>query len=146
MTKGQAAPEVEYTYIQARVLCQQMGETPELVPVLFGLWRFYIARPQFQMTREIGETLLRLAQHADDPTLAVIAHYALGTTWLFLGPLSAARTHLEEGIALYTPAQRLVSVFRIGVDLGVGCRAYAAWTLWLLGYPQQALARIHRVI
>src|SRR4029453_17565097 len=66
MTKGQAAPEVEYTYIQARVLCQQMGETPELVPVLFGLWRFYIARPQFQRTREIGEALLRLVQHADD--------------------------------------------------------------------------------
>ena len=135
MTKGQAAPEVEHTYIQARVLCQRIGETPELVPVLFGLWRLYIARPQFHMTREIGETLLRLAQHTDDPALAVIAHYALGTTWLFLGLLSAARTHLEEGIALYTPAQRRVSVFRIGVDLGVGCRAYAARTLWLLGYP-----------
>ena len=146
MTKGQAAPEVEHTYIQARVLCQRIGETPELVPVLFGLWRLYIARPQFHMTREIGETLLRLAQHTDDPALAVIAHYALGTTWLFLGLLSAARTHLEEGIALYTPAQRRVSVFRIGVDLGVGCRAYAAWTLWILGYPQQARARIHEAL
>ena len=37
MTKGQAAPEVEHAYIQARALCQQVGETPELVPVLFGL-------------------------------------------------------------------------------------------------------------
>ena len=42
VTKGQAAPEVEYAYTQARALCQQVGETPELVPVLFGLWRFYI--------------------------------------------------------------------------------------------------------
>src|SRR5262249_21195668 len=49
MTKGQAAPEVEHTYIQARMLCQRIGETPELVPVLFGLWRFYIARPKFQV-------------------------------------------------------------------------------------------------
>ena len=42
MTKGHAAPEVEHAYTQARALCQQVGETPELVPVLFGLWRFYI--------------------------------------------------------------------------------------------------------
>ena len=37
MTKGQAAPEVEHAYTQARALCQQVGETLELVPVLFGL-------------------------------------------------------------------------------------------------------------
>ena len=42
MTKGHAAPEVEHTYTQARALCQQGGETPELVPALFDLWRFYM--------------------------------------------------------------------------------------------------------
>ena len=78
ITKGQAAPEVEHAYTQARALCQQVGETPELVPVLFGLWRFYIVRPQLHTARELGETLLRLAQRAHDPALAVIAHYALG--------------------------------------------------------------------
>ena len=62
VTKGQAAPEVEHAYTQARALCQQVGETPELVPVLFGLWRFYVARSQFQTARELGDTLLRLAQ------------------------------------------------------------------------------------
>ena len=36
MAKGHAAPEVEHAYTQARALCQQVGETPELVPVLFG--------------------------------------------------------------------------------------------------------------
>ena len=82
MTKGHAAPEVEHAYTQARALCQQVGETPELVPVLFGLWRFYLVRSQLHTARELGETLLRLAQRADDPALAVIAHYALGATWL----------------------------------------------------------------
>ena len=36
VAKGQAAPEVEHAYTQARALCQQVGETPQLVPVLFG--------------------------------------------------------------------------------------------------------------
>ena len=134
---------MEHAYTQAYALCQQVGETPELVPVLLGLWRFYLVRPQLHTARDLGETLLRLAQRADDPALTVIAHYALGATWLWLGALPAARQHLEAGIARYTPDQRRAPVFRIGHDLGVGCRANAARTLWLLGYPEQALARLH---
>ena len=143
VTRGHAAPEVEHAYTRARELCQQVGETPQLIPVLFGLWRFYIARPQLHTARELGGTLLGLAQRAHDPALAVIAHYALGFTCFLLGALPAARQHLEEGIALYTPDQRRAVVFRTGQDPGVACRTYAAWTLWLLGYPDQALARLH---
>jgi predicted ATPase len=143
VTKGHAAPEVEQAYTQAYALCQQVGETSELFPVLFGLYRFYVTRLQFHTARELGETLLRLAQRADDPALAVIAHTALGATWLWLGALPAARPHLEEGIALYTPDQRRAPVFRLGQDPGVVCRVNAAQTLWALGYPEQALARLH---
>jgi class 3 adenylate cyclase/predicted ATPase len=143
ITKGQAAPEVEYAYTRAHELCQQVGETPELVPVLFGLWRCYSVRPQLHTARELGETLLRLAQCTDDPALAVIAHNAFGATQVCLGAFPAARQHLEEGIARYTPDQRRTPVFRLGHDLGVGCRAIAAVTLWLLGYPEQAQARLH---
>jgi predicted ATPase/class 3 adenylate cyclase len=146
ITKGQAAPEVEHAYTQARVLCQQVGETPELVPVLFGLSRFYMARPQLHTARELGETLLRLAQHSHDPALAVIAHYTLGVASWWLGVLPAARQHLEDGIAHYTPDQRRAPVLRIGYDLGVGCRGMVARVLWLLGYPEQALARLHEAL
>ena len=142
MAKGMAVPEVEHTYTQARALCQQVGETPELVPVLFGLWRFYLVRSQLHTARELGDTLLRLAQRTDDPALSVSAHYALGGTWLFLGALPAARQHLEAGIAHYTPDQRRAPVFRMGHDPGVACRVHVAQTLWLLGYPEQALARL----
>jgi predicted ATPase len=143
VTKGVAAPEVEHAYTQAYALCQQVGETPELVPVLYGLWRFYCVRPQLHTARELGDTLLRLAQRANDPALAVVAHYALGATWFCLGALPATRHHLEEAIARYTPEQRRTPVFRMGGDPGVACRNHAAQTLWLLGYPDQALARLH---
>jgi tetratricopeptide (TPR) repeat protein len=136
MTKGQAAPEVERVYTQVRVLCQQVGETPQLVPALFGLWRFYIARPQLHTGRELADTLLRLAQRVHDPALSFIAHHALGWTWLYLGALPAARQHLDEAIVRYTSEQRRTSVSRMGHDPGIGCRVGAATTLWLLGYPK----------
>jgi predicted ATPase len=146
MTKGQAAPEVEHVYRQAQALCQQVGETSQLITVLFGLVRYYIVRLQLHTARDLGETLLRLAQRAHDPALVVIAHYATGWTWFCLGALPAARQHLEEGIARYIPDQRRALAFRTGQDPGVACRAYAALTLWLLGYPAQALACIHKAL
>src|SRR6266516_3087689 len=114
MAKGIAAPEVEHAYTQAYAWCQQVGETPELVPVLFGLWRFYLVRSQLPTARELGDTLLRLAHQAHDPALAVLAHFALGVTWFYLGALPAARQHLEEGIARDTPDQRRTPAFRMG--------------------------------
>ena len=56
------------------------------------------------------------------------------------------RIHLEEAIAHYTPEQRRAPVFRMGQDPGVSCRVHAARTLWLLGYPEQALARVHEAL
>ena len=137
---------MEQAYTQARALCQQVGETLELVPVLLGLWRYYNTRSQLHTARELGDTLLHLAHHAHDPALAVIAHYALGSTWFWLGALPAARQHLEAGIAHYTPDQRRAPVFRMGQDPGVACRGHAALTLWVLGYPAQALARLHEAL
>jgi hypothetical protein len=68
-------------------------------------------RLQLHTARERGDTLLLLAHQAHAPALAVVAHYALGATWLFLGALPAARQHLEAGIARYTPDQRRAHVW-----------------------------------
>jgi predicted ATPase len=144
--KGVAAPEVEYAYTQAHALCQQVGEPPELVPVLFGLWRFCFARPQLHTAQELGETLLHLGQRAHDPALVAIAHYALGSTGFGLGALSAAHPHLAECIARCTPDQHHAPVFRMGHHPGVACRELAAMTLWCQGYPDQALTRSHEAL
>jgi class 3 adenylate cyclase/predicted ATPase/energy-coupling factor transporter ATP-binding protein EcfA2 len=146
LTKGHAAPEVEYAYTQAYILCQQVGETPQLAQVLHGLWRFYNTRGQLHTAQEFGETLLRLAQRTPDPALAVLAHYAPGVTWFYLGALQAARQHLEEAIARYTPDQHRTPAFRQVPGSGFASHFYVAWILWLLGYPDQALTRVHEAL
>ena len=139
--KGHASAEVEHAYLKARELCQQAGNTTDLVPVLFGLWRFYITRSQVRTARELAETLLRLADDTNDPALAVIGHYTVGFSLYQLGESAASRRHLEDGIARYAREQRHAPAFRIAQDLGVGCRSYSAMSIWLLGFPDQALAR-----
>jgi class 3 adenylate cyclase/tetratricopeptide (TPR) repeat protein len=144
--KGFAAPEVERTYIWARELCQRIGEPPQLFPVLMGLWRLYCARGIFQTTRELAEQLFALAQRLHDPARLLGAHNALGSTLLWLGEAALARTHLAQGIALYNPPQHRSHAFRSGQDLGVACLAFTTWVLWLLGYPDQALAKGHEAL
>jgi predicted ATPase len=55
VSKSFGAPEVEQAYTRARVLCQQIRDTPQLFPVLRGLWQFYQARAVLRTARELGE-------------------------------------------------------------------------------------------
>jgi predicted ATPase/class 3 adenylate cyclase len=144
--KGYAALEVEHAYARARVLCQHIGDTPQFFLVLRGLWWFYLLRAELQTARELGEQLLNLAQRAHDSALLLEAHYTLGNTLNFLGELAAAQAHLEQGIALYDRQQHRTHALLHGQDPGVFCHSYAAVTLWLLGYPDQALQRSHEAL
>jgi predicted ATPase len=146
MTKGQSAPEPAAAYARARELCLQLGDTPELCPVLFGLWRFYLARPEFRTARELGEQLLRIAERGDEPPHYVLAHYSLGLTAFYSGELSAASAHFEAVTARYTTDQSNIPVFRAGNNPGVSSRAWTGLTLWLLGYPEQAEACCHEAL
>jgi TOMM system kinase/cyclase fusion protein len=139
-TKGLAAPEVEYAYTRARELCHQVGETPQLFPVLMGLCMLYRQRGAFQTARQVGEQCLALAQHVDEPALLLEAHCALGVPLFYLGELALSQFHLEQGSALYDLQQYRSHAFRYGLDPGVNC-LLVAWPLWLLGYPDRALER-----
>jgi predicted ATPase len=130
---------VVQAYTRARALCQQVGETPEDVPVLWNLWFFYMARAEHQTALELGEHCLRLAQRVQDAALLLEAHYALGVSWFMAGNPVLACTHLEHTIALYDPEQHHRLAYRYGsIDPGMAGFGVYAWVLWLRGYPAQA--------
>ena len=60
-TKGYAAPEVERTYSRASALCDQLGRSAELFPVLRGLWNYYNVRGELQRAHDLAERLVVLA-------------------------------------------------------------------------------------
>jgi class 3 adenylate cyclase/predicted ATPase len=140
--KGFAAPEVERAYTRARELCEQLGDPPELFPVLLGLWFTYLAPGELRRAYELAEQLLQRAQSAHDPVLLIYAQMARGATSYWMGEFIPVREHLESAITLYDPERHRPLIFRYGgADAGVVCLSYAAWTLWQLGYPEQALKR-----
>jgi len=118
-----------------------VGETPQLFPVLFGLWRFYILRAELKAAREMAEELMSLAQNVQEPALLLEAHQALGGTLLHFGEIASSQTHLDQSISLYDPQQHRSHAFLYGNNPKVYCLAFSAYALWLLGYPDQALGR-----
>ena len=142
-TRGATAIEVKHVYTRARELCGQMGKTMYLFPVLYGLWRFYNLRGSLQMARELGADLLTLAQQQQDPGLLLGAHQSLGTTLFYLGEFGLAGDHLEQGIANQNLQKSHYHDFLYEQDLAAFVLSFAAWNLWYLGYPDQALQRSH---
>jgi predicted ATPase len=135
------APEVGEAFLRAQALCQRVGDTPQLFRVLLGLRRFYFVRGELRTAHEFEHQLLTLAQNRQDPTLLLEAHRTLGATLYFFGAFAAARTHLEQGLALYDPQQHRSLALLHGADPGVVCGTWASVVLWYVGYPDQALAR-----
>src|SRR5262249_2126017 len=90
----------------------------------------------------LAEQLLGLAQCAQDPGLFLQAHCALGQAHAFLGDWASAKTHLDQAIAYYDRRQHRSYAFLYGGrDPCVSSMGYAAHSLWMLGYPEEALQR-----
>jgi len=146
MTKGYAAQEVEQTYARAHELCERIGGTPQLFPVLVGLWFFYLVRAELQKAHDLGKQLLDLATRAQDPALLLEAHNALGHSSFYRGEFTAARQHSEQCVALYDVKKHHSLALIYVHDPGVFSLDILAWTLWHLGYADQALQRNRQAV
>ena len=138
-TKGHAALELEQVYLNARDLCQELGEADLLFPVLWGLMAQYLLRAQLRRARVLGEQLLQLAETQHEPALLLEATLGQGSALLWSGQPARGQQHFERGMSLYDAAQHRSHAFVYGQDPGVVCRTHTAFALWLLGYPDHAL-------
>jgi predicted ATPase len=145
-TKGYADPEAKQAYDRARELCQQVGQTPQLASVLWGLVAFYYVRGELITARELSEQLLQIAQEENDQALLLEAHEELGGTLSSMGEFTSALQHLQRGIQLYDPEKHHAHAILYGEDPGVICLGRASHALWFLGYPDQALAKSNEAL
>jgi tetratricopeptide (TPR) repeat protein len=137
--KGFGAPDVEESYTRALHLCRQLGETPQLFPVLEGLHTFYTIRGEMPPAYDLAQQMLRIADAVGERTLQLEAHHSLGCIELRMGALASSQQHLEQAIALSDPADRATAYLCSGHDPKVCCLSYLAVNRWLAGQPDQAL-------
>lgn len=144
--EGYASPTVGSIYLRARELCQQLGETPKISQVLSGLWSFYAVRAELGTAREIAEECLHLAERLAYPGLAMRGHLAMEVTFMHQGEFASAMEHFEKALSLYDSERHLHDAFSYTLNQGVATRCQAAWTMWFLGQPDQALRLIQEAL
>jgi predicted ATPase len=138
-TRGYAATEVEQTYARAGELCRELGDTPHILPVLFGVYAFHVVRGKLRTALQVAEDFLARAKRQPGPAI-LNGHRMMGGALLYLGELTAAREHLERATVQYDRAEHRSLTWLYGQEPGSVVHSLLAMTLWLLGYPDQAIA------
>jgi len=141
VTRGHAASEVEENYQRARALSLLVGDLSQQFQALWGLWLMASYRADSTTALELGGELLALGERSGDPALLLEGHHALWPVLIWTGRVSAARPHLEQGLALYDKTKHRAHAFVYGGhDPGMCALKCASWAFWLLGYPERGLA------
>ena len=141
--KGPAAPEVVASYDHAQKLVDWLGDTDRGFPVLWQRWFIAYTRGDYAAARDIGEHLLEAARSGEDSGRLVQAHHALWATFTAMGAPTVAITHAERGKTLYVRERHASQMFTYGGhDPGVCCRYQLGLDLWLIGWPERAVATI----
>jgi hypothetical protein len=143
MLKGNLAPDVEHIYTRVLELCHQMEDSPQRFAGLMGFWWFVLGLARYRMAHELATQCFALAQRLHHPMLLRVAHHLLGVPLFYMGEVAAARTHLEQSLVQYDPGEMRALPFRRATDFGVVSLSHLSWALWLLGYPEQACAKLH---
>jgi predicted ATPase len=123
-----------------------LGETPDLSEVLWGLWTFHILRAELGVAREIAEEILNLGERLTYPGLTMRGHLAMEITFMQLGEFAPAMGHFEKALSLYDPERHIDDSFFYALNPGIAMRCFAAWSLWFLGQPDQALDRMEEAL
>jgi class 3 adenylate cyclase/predicted ATPase len=145
-TKGAAAPETGRAYASARELWERLGSPSEFFGVPYAQSRYHSTRGEFKWAMLLDEDLLRLSLERNDCAGLVLGHLASGRNLLMIGRLAPSRSHLEAALALHDPTSHRAVVRQAGLHPHVDAQFSIGFALFLLGFPDQALAQITAAI
>jgi predicted ATPase len=146
-TKGSAAPETKASIDHAGSLikrAEELGEPPEdqllFFSVLFGAWVTSFIAFDGEAVRRLATQFLTLAQKEGTTVPITIGHRLMGSSLQLTGDITRSRLHYDQALALYDSAIHRPLTTRFGQDNLVTILCWRSVALWLLGYPEAALA------
>jgi predicted ATPase/class 3 adenylate cyclase len=145
--KGYAALETKAAVEQARLLIEQakaMGEAPEdpllLLSVLYGLWVANQVAFNSDACIDLATQFLSLAEKLGMTGPLMVGHQIVGISLQSTGDITRGRAHYDQAVALYDTGEHRPLATRFGQNSAVVVLTRRSQTLWLLGFPEAALA------
>jgi predicted ATPase/class 3 adenylate cyclase len=152
-TKGHAASETKASFEKARLLianADKQGDAADdpllLFSVLYGFWVANRMAFKGEVACELAEQFVDLAGQQRATAPRMIGHMMLGISLVLVGSAAAGRSHLDQAIALYEPAEHRPLATKFGHDVRMTAYCWRALALWLLGFPDGAAADMERAL
>ena len=101
--KGPHSAEVLDFYARSLELCALLGDVPERIQLLFGLWNCHLYGSDLQRADQVASELLAAASDKD-AYQRLEAHHSMWTTKINMGRPADAIEHLERAEELYRAA------------------------------------------
>ena len=142
-TRGYGAGRVERAYARAMELAKLLGDEGAEMRVLLGLEGYHFMRAHFEQARSHA---LEAAARADSTRRGiqrVQTRWALANIRMHQGDMLAAVHEMDACREEYLRLEHRPEAVQ---DPGVMCLCYSAWSLWQLGFPDEARRRVLAVV
>jgi len=146
--KGMAAPETGQAYARAHKVFERLDSPSEFLDVLYGQSRYHAYRGELDLALRLVDEMLGLSRQRNDTSDIISGLYLSGQHLMCSGKFASSRLHFEEALALKKKIAPHNPMFhRVHLETPtVNLPAWLGNALFILGYPDQALARTNTAI
>jgi class 3 adenylate cyclase/tetratricopeptide (TPR) repeat protein len=144
--RGYSARDTRKAFERACRLSAELEQPEKEIQAISGLWGHYWMRAQHDRALDLSQTLLAKAEQIDDATAVIVAYRSLGSTLFTLGEFVRAREHLTRAVDLGQHVTIAGSYLSYAVDPRIAAQLVLSWDLWILGFPEQALANVRQAL
>lgn len=144
VSEGAGAERTRANCDRAVALCNLLPVSHEQFAALWGKWQNAMSF-KMELGLEWTDRLDALADTLGDTGLKLQVHHCKWTTLFHIGRFTEVMAHVEAGLGLYDKQLHRRHAFIYGGhDPRICAATFAAHTLWMLGYPDQALEYAQR--
>ncbi|NEI74795.1 transcriptional regulator [Rhizobium lusitanum] len=143
-TKGNT--EAAHVALQAGLnIAESSGDQLDQIKLVGSLFSFHLRTGDFKTALEYATRNSMVGKAVNDPTAIASGHSLCGISLHLMGDLHAAREELESAMLQGSHA-KLKSTIYFGFDHINWAGGALARTLWLQGYPDQALSLARKTV
>jgi DNA-binding winged helix-turn-helix (wHTH) protein/tetratricopeptide (TPR) repeat protein len=139
---GFAAPEATVNFERARELGHRLVRVEDMYSLLLHLASMHELRGEFQASEQVINERLSLPTAKDRAVVQIDSDMLMACSLFHQGEFSRATERAKHGVGLYNPQQHANLVAHYGENPAVGCHAWAALSLWCMGYVDEALKQV----
>jgi len=137
---GWGNEEVSRVLEPAWILAESLEHRPSYLPILNALWVYYQSVDRIAVSLQWAEKLLAAGAATHDDSLTIVGHRAASTSYYWLGDFTSARRHGDIVRSMYDAKRHWHIAQLTNNDPLTGEGIYRSQYLWILGFPDQAVA------